>query len=203
QLRLGALLHVVEERVAVRIDADRERAEVLDAELPQAFGHQLLPGDLLDLLDLRRLERRGPADDGEVDHPVLLHRLDRLVGQTALATDRPHAVVATQWFRETHHPRRGRRADADLLVATVADLAHAGRGVEQERAAEIHRRFHALVEDPHLRPISDPDDVTLHGDLVAGAQLRDLRGIRDRERHLVERHGPQTPVPVSDTVSWV
>src|SRR4029453_4182696 len=67
QLLLCARLHVVVERVAVRIDPDGERPEVLDAELPEALGHQLLPGDLLDLLDLRRLERGGAADDREVD----------------------------------------------------------------------------------------------------------------------------------------
>src|SRR5919108_1442737 len=69
QLLLGGGLHVVVERVAVGVDADGERAEVLDAELPQALGHELLPGDLLDFLDLRRLERRCAADDREVDHP--------------------------------------------------------------------------------------------------------------------------------------
>src|SRR5919206_2262404 len=84
QLVLCARLHVVEERVAVRVDADGERAEVLDAELPKTLGHQLLPVHLLDLLDLRRLERSGPADDREIDHPVCLHGLDRLVGEAAL-----------------------------------------------------------------------------------------------------------------------
>src|SRR5690242_20061817 len=57
QFLLGPLLHVVEERVAVRVDADGERAEVFNQELPEALGHELLPVDLLDLLDLRRLER--------------------------------------------------------------------------------------------------------------------------------------------------
>src|SRR6266540_1866620 len=85
-----AFLHVVEQRVAVRVDADGERAEVLDAELPEALRHELLPGDLLDLLDLRRLERGRAADDGEIDHPDPLHRLDRLVGKAALAADRAH-----------------------------------------------------------------------------------------------------------------
>src|ERR1700757_1721677 len=59
QLLRRRCLDVVVERVAVRVDADRERAEVLDAELPEALGHELLPHDLFDLLDLRRLERRG------------------------------------------------------------------------------------------------------------------------------------------------
>src|SRR6201997_1933132 len=85
QLLRRRCLDVVVERVAVRVDADRERAEVLDAELPEALGHQVLPGDLLDLLDLGRLERRRPADDREVDHAVLAHRLDRVVGEAALA----------------------------------------------------------------------------------------------------------------------
>src|SRR5580765_1146956 len=79
QSLLGRSLDVVVERVAVRVDADRQRAEVLDAELPEALGHELLPGDLLDLLDLGRLERGRPADDRAVDHPEPLHRLDRLV----------------------------------------------------------------------------------------------------------------------------
>src|SRR5215467_8369453 len=55
QLLEGAALDVAIERAAVGVDPDRERAEVLDPELPQALGHELLPRDLLDLLDLRGL----------------------------------------------------------------------------------------------------------------------------------------------------
>src|SRR6266542_369578 len=111
QLLLGAFLDVVVERVAVRVDADGQRAEVLDAELPEALGHELLPGDLLDLLDLRRLECRSAADDREVDHPQPLHRLDRLVREAALAADRTHAVLRAERLGEAHHARRGRGAD--------------------------------------------------------------------------------------------
>src|SRR5216117_2351440 len=103
-------LHVVVERVAVRVDADGERAEVLDAELPQALRHQLLPRDLLDLLDLRGLERSRAADDREVDHAVLAHRLDRLVREAALAADRAHAVLRAERLGEAHHARGGRGA---------------------------------------------------------------------------------------------
>ena len=159
-------LHVVVEGVAVRVDAHRERAEVLDAELPEALGHELLPGDLLDLLDLRRLERGRAADDREVDHPEPLHRLDRLVREAALAADRAHAVLLAERLGEAHHPRARRGADADGLVL-VADLAHARSGVEQEGAAQVHRRLDPLVEDPDLRAVADPDDVALDDDLVA------------------------------------
>src|SRR3954447_11713695 len=127
ELFLRGGLDVVVERVAVRVDADRERPEVLDAELPQALGHQLLPGDLLDLLDLGRLERRGPADDREVDHPEPLHRVDRLVREAALAADRAHAVLRAERLGEAHHARARRRADAELLVLALADLAHVRR----------------------------------------------------------------------------
>src|SRR6266404_9859587 len=114
QLLAGRSLYVVVERIAVRIDPDRERAEVLDPELPEAFGHQLLPGDLLDLLDLCRLERGGTADDREVDHPEPLHRLDRLVGEAALAADRADAVLRAERLGEAHHACARRRADTDL-----------------------------------------------------------------------------------------
>src|SRR3954453_5159504 len=117
QLLLGAGLDVVVERVAVRVDADGERAEVLDAELPEALGHELLPRDLFDLLDLRRLERSGAADDREVDHPEPLHRLDRGVGEAALAADRWHAVLRAERLGEADHARARRRPDAHLLVA--------------------------------------------------------------------------------------
>src|SRR5207245_9478850 len=70
QLLLGAFLDVVEQRIAVTVDADDERPEVLHAELPEALRHQLFPGDLLDLLDLRRLQRRGAPDAREIRPPV-------------------------------------------------------------------------------------------------------------------------------------
>src|SRR5579872_5163885 len=143
QLLRRGCLDVVVERVAVRVDADRERPEVLDAELPQALGHELLPRDLLDLLDLRGLERGGAADDGEVDHPELMHRGDRLVGEAALAADRAHAVLRTERLGEANHARGRRRADADLLVLALGELAHAGRRVQEERAGEVHRRLDA------------------------------------------------------------
>src|SRR6185312_1325659 len=196
QLLPGPVLHLAVERAAVGVDSHDQRAEVLHTELPEALGHELLPGDLLDLLDLRRLERRGAADDGEVDHPEPLHRLDRLVGEAALAADRADAVLRAQPLGEAHHSRARRRADADLLVATGADLADVRRRVQEERAGEIDRRLHALVEDPDLGAVADPDDVPLHDHLVAGAQLLDLGGVGDRERDLVGRHQPPpSPAP--------
>src|SRR3954463_3207534 len=188
QLVLGRCLDVVVERVAVGVDADRERAEVLHAEAPEALGHQLLPGDLLDLLDLRRLERGRAADDREIDHPQTLHRLDRLVREAALAADRAHAVLIAERLGEAHHPRAGRRPDADLLVLALGDLAHVRRGVQQEGAAQLHRRLDALVEDADLRPVADADDVALDDHLVARAQLEDLGLVGDREGDLVRGH---------------
>src|SRR5262249_3500309 len=191
QLLSRGVLDVAVERVAVRVDADGQRPEVLDAELPEALGHQLFPGDLFDLLDLRRLERGGAADDREVDHPEPLHRLDRLVREAALAADRAHTVLLAERRGEPHHPRRGGRADADLLVLAGTDLADVRRGVKEERAAQVHGRLDALVEDADLRSVADADDAALDDHLVTGAQLQDLLGMGDRERHVVGRHVTQ------------
>src|SRR4051812_9765356 len=79
QLLLRARLHVAIERVPVRVDADGQRAEVLHAELPETLGHEVFPHHVLDLLDLRGLERRRAADDREINHAELVHRLDRFV----------------------------------------------------------------------------------------------------------------------------
>src|SRR5690242_9004230 len=133
QLLLGRGLDVVVQRVAVRVDSHRQGSEVLDAELPEALGHELLPGDLLDLLDLGRLERGGAADDREVDHPMLLHGLDRLVRETALPADGADAVLRAEGLGEAHHARRSGRADAELFVLAGAELADVRSGVQQER----------------------------------------------------------------------
>ena len=184
----AAVLDVAVERAAVGVDADGQRAEVLHPELPEALGHELLPGDLLDLLDLRRLERGGAADDREVDHPEPLHRIDRLVREPALAADRAHPVLGAETLGEAHHARARRRPDADLLVAPRPELADAGRRVQEERAREVHRRLHPLVEDPDLGAVADADDVPLDDDLVADAELQDLLGIGEGERDLVDGH---------------
>src|SRR5687768_8689046 len=188
QLFLGLLLDVVVDGVAVGVDPDGQRAEVPDTELPEALGHELLPGDLLDLLDLGRLERGRPADDGEVDHSQAPHRVDGLVGEAALAADGADAVLRAQRLGEAHHARARGRADADLLIAAVVELADARRGVEQEGAPEVHRRLDALVEDADLRAVADADDVPLDGHLVACAELQDLALVGDREPDFVRGH---------------
>jgi hypothetical protein len=182
----------------VGVDADGEGPEVLDPEFPEALGHQIFPGDLFDLLDLGCFEGRGAADDRQVHHPELLHRGDRLVGEATFAADCPHAVPTAERFGEADHPCRGCRADADLLVASSAlhvlgDLAHVRCGVEQEGAFQVHRRLDLLVEDADLGAVADPDDLALHGHLVACLQLQDLVRVGDREADLVARHRFRTP----------
>src|SRR5262245_24208018 len=188
QLLLRPVLHLAVERVAMGVDANGEWAEVLHPELPQAFGHELLPGDLLDLLDLGRLERGGAADDREIDHPQALHRVDRLVREPTLATDGANAVLRSETLGETHHARARCRPDAELLVLARPDLADVRRRVQEKRAGEVHRRFDTLIEDADLRPVADADDVPLHDHLVPGAELEYLRRVGDRERHFMGGH---------------
>ena len=56
----------------------------------------------------------------------------------------------------------------------VAELADVRRRVQEERAAQVHRRLDALVEDPDLRAVADADDVAVDGDRVARAELADV-----------------------------
>src|SRR6266480_2883886 len=63
--RLG--FDILVEAVAVGVDRDDERAEVLDAEFPQALGHEIFPPDLLDFFDLQRFQRRRASDDCEIN----------------------------------------------------------------------------------------------------------------------------------------
>ena len=155
----------------------------------------LFPRDFLDLLDLRRLERSGTADDREIDHSELLHRLDRLVGETALAADRADAVRRAERLVEAHH--RARRWSPSRCTPSRSGRRRAcGRPVRcggGTRRWRIHRRLDALVEDPDLRAVADPDDVPLDDDLVSGAELEDLGLVRDREGHFVRGHQPTPP----------
>src|SRR5262245_59866859 len=190
----GFGLNVAVHRVAVRVDADPEPAEVLDAELPEALGHELFPVDLLDLLDRGRLEGCGAAhgsaaDQREVDHAVRLHRLDRLVWEPAFPGDGADAVVAPERIGEAHHAGARRRAHAHRLVLARAELADVRRGVEQEGAFEVERRVDALVEDPDLRAVADPEDVAVDGDEVARVELADVL-LAGRKRQLVLSHRP-------------
>jgi hypothetical protein len=75
-----------------------------------------------------------------------------------------------------------------LPSASSEILRTPGCRVEQERAAQVHRRLDALVEDPDLGAVADADDVALHRDLVARPELQDLARVGDRERDLMRRH---------------
>jgi hypothetical protein len=184
----------------VRVDGDGQRAEILDPELPEALGHELLPGDLLDLLDLRRLERGSPADDGEVDHPVLTHRGDRLVGKASLAADGADAVVAAERLGEAHHARARGRPDAELLVAAVLQLAHVRGRVQEERPGQVHRRGDPLVEDANLGAVPDADDVAVHEHRIARPKRADLL-LGGRKRHAMLSHVRASSRAASATVS--
>ena len=64
--RLAMTLHVGEERAAVGIHADQQRAEIADREAPQALGVEVVHVDVHDRLDPGGLQGRRAADDGEV-----------------------------------------------------------------------------------------------------------------------------------------
>src|SRR5438067_4213066 len=63
QASLGLGLDVAVDVAAEAVHADGERAQSIDAQLPEALRHQLLEVDLFDRVDLERLDRGRAADD--------------------------------------------------------------------------------------------------------------------------------------------
>ena len=59
--------------------------------------------------------------------------------------------------------------------------------MQEKSAVQVHRRLHALVEDPDLRAVADADDVAVDGDEVARAELADVL-LGRRELELVLGH---------------
>jgi hypothetical protein len=119
---------------------------------------------------------------------VLAQRLERLGQEAALAHDGAGAVVADQALGEAAHAGGRGRADAHRLVRAVRQLAHVRRGVQQGRAAQRERRLLALVEDPDLGGVADPDDLALDRDRVAGVERADSRLVGG-EADLLVGHG--------------
>ena len=76
-----------------------------------------------------------------------------------------------------------------LPSASVDTLRTFGAVWSRNAPAEVHRRLDALVEDADLGAVADADDVALHRDLVAGAELQDVGRVGDREGDLVVGHG--------------
>ena len=110
----------------------RERGDPLEQRVPVAErGHRTeVTGRVVRHVRLRRHAPRAAM----VGDERLPDCLDRLVRQTALAADRPHAVALAERLGEAHHAGARRRADTDLLVLARPELADVGRGVEQERS---------------------------------------------------------------------
>src|SRR6185503_5081597 len=77
--------------------------------------------------------------------------------------------------------------DAHRLVLAGAEFAHVRGRVQEERAVQVERRLDALVEDPDLRAVADPDDVAVDGDEVARAELADVL-LRGRKGQVMFSH---------------
>src|SRR5205085_1276193 len=130
--------------------------------------------DLLDLLDLHRLQRRGAADDRQVDAPVFFHLVDRVLEETGFADHRADAVLLDQAGIEPVHTRGGRGADANLFIFAIGKFFHAGRGVQADGAGQIRRRRDAFVENADLRGVPDAEDVTVDVDGIFELEVSDV-----------------------------
>jgi hypothetical protein len=111
-------------------------------------------------------------------------------------------VVAAERLREAHHARARRRADGHRLVLAGTELAHTGRGVQEESAVQVERRVDALVEDPDVRAVADPDDVAVDGDEVARAQLADVLFARRKCQPVLGHQNSLSNSTSPSAVTW-
>src|SRR5919198_943545 len=126
QLLARAFLHIAVEGVAVGVDADGQRAEVLDAELPQALGHGLdrlvgetaLPADRADAVALTETL-------GETDHARARRRSDAdLLVATGTELADAGRGVEEEGAGEIHRRLHSLIEDPDLrAVADPDDVA--------------------------------------------------------------------------------
>ena len=169
------------------VDSDGQRAEAFEAELPDAFGHQIFPVDLFDLLDLQGLHGGGSAGHREITSAILLHQFGASRRKAAFPKDGANTIVAQQAFGETIHPHARRRADGERLVSAGADFADVGRSAEQGGAAPVHGWRNFLVEDADEVCVPDAENDAVEEDGVADAKLADV-GFRQRRFEAVFRH---------------
>ena len=183
------------ERAAVRIHRHQQRTEAADAELPQAFGIEIVEIDVLDRLDPGRLaappRRRRSRDRRRRGRGT---RRASSAPHAALADDDAHAVALHQRPREALHARDRGRADADRRVAgrvlrrRFATRLHVRRGVDDRMALAGRSRVVRPRSNMWISVASRmPNSVPFERDGVADAERAHLRL---GDRHLERRGEP-------------
>lgn len=142
----------------VSVDSHYQRPEVLDAKLPEAFGHEVLPPDVFDLFDLHGLECCRAADDGQVGAAQFFHGLDARFEQSAFAYNCSDLVALKQAGYKAIHARAGCCSNGKLFVSSIRQFLDPRCCVQAHRASEVHGRVDAFIEDADLRSIADPKD---------------------------------------------
>src|ERR1041385_4893670 len=173
-----SLRHLRIEAATVTVHGDDERAETVDAKLPQRFRVEVVEVDVLDGFDPGGLERRGAADDGEVHAAHFAEGIRRVFPQAALADDDPHPVFAHQRPGEALHAVARGGADAERLVARGISrarlhLAHIGRGMDYRVAGEVEPGFAAAIEHVNLGRVADAEERATERDSVVHPELAD------------------------------
>src|SRR5579859_3050926 len=170
----GALLNFPVKAVTVGVNRHHERAEIFDPEFPQALGHQVLPPDLFNLFNLRRLQRRGATDDRQVHSTKFLHCLNTRLQQSGLAHNHPNLVTLQQAGYKAVHARTRGGSDGKLFVFSVRKFFDAGRGVNAHGARQVRRRLNPFVENANLRRVPDSEDRSVDQDGILKLELADV-----------------------------
>ena len=165
------LFVLLEKVVALRVDRNDHRPEVLHAHHPDRLGHaELLPVVLFDFFDLARGKDGAAARPHAVKGLVVAAARFRVGAHAAFADDDLDARVADEFALELFHAHGGRGTDGNHLVAAsrlVAAGDHDGARVEDGLAREVHGERTVLLHETHVDVVARGDEITREVDDVA------------------------------------
>lgn len=164
---------------AMGVDGYGKRSEIFDPKTPNAFGHEVLPVDAFNRLNLGCFQSCSTSYDGKVACAKLLHRPYAIFQEPAFANNSPYSITFEKTRSETIHSRTCGCTDADGKIA-VSLLLDVRRGVQANGPLKVYRRFNTLVENPDLCRVPNPIHSSGDGDAIPDLESSDFPLLQGR-----------------------
>src|SRR5262245_62848575 len=125
-------LKLIEQAVALAVDGDHERPQILDPQLDQPIVRdQVLPRHRDELLDRIRQQWAAAPEKRQIDAADLLHGVGALPVEAALAADGAQIEVPDDSWHQRIEARAGGRVHVEHLERAVAVAAVAAEMEER------------------------------------------------------------------------
>ena len=180
-------LVLLKQVVAVRVDGDDQRAELLDLAAPQRFGHaQLVPVVLGNALYLGGGDNGAAGGEHAVDRAELLAGTLGVGAHAALAHDDADTGVLDELILELFHAHRGRGADGNHLVGVVltGNGADNGAGVEDGLVADVVGQLTTALNQAAVRHVAAGHEIAVEINDVTDFNVSQILGADRRDQNL-------------------